>query len=368
MSERKLATIRSVSKLLPIKGKDRIELAVVDGWSVIVRKGEFGVGSLGVFFEIDSFLPNTEPYTFLGKPTTHQGKQGYRIRTMKLAGCISQGLMLPLSMFTEYGSDVTPAPSIGTDLTELLGITKFDIDLANPSKSQTQVTGQAGGKFPSFIPKTDQERIQNLPHFFEMYKHTYFEETLKLDGSSCTMYKVRNNLTLWQKFTNFIGFTSHAEYHFGVCSRNLELKHPQPNDKQSNFWFVAGKYSIELDLPIGYAVQGEVLAPNIQGNYEKVHEPEYYIFNVYDIENKRYLPPADARLFVTNNLPSAQYVSFIDTIAIFAKCESFDELQTRVNSTSMNDNVISEGRVYKSIDGSVSFKCINNEYLLQKNK
>lgn len=364
---RKLATIRKVDDLIAIPKKDRIEIAVIGGWSCIVKKGEFEVGSLGVFFEIDSFLPYTEPYLFLGKPTEHQGKQGYRLKTMKMAGAISQGLMLPLDMFYEH-KDVIQLKE-GEDLTELLNVIKYDIELTQQGKGGPAVTGKPKGAFPSFLPKTDQERIQNLGHYFRLYKDVEFEETLKLDGSSCTMYKIAGDnisfmdfltLGLWRKLFP-------AKPHFGVCSRNLELKRPRSGDKASNFWDAASKYNIEAELPKGYAVQGEVLAPNIQGNFEKVESVEYYIFNVYDIEAGMYLSPYHARAFVEQFMPSAQYVPVLhNNVPIFTVCDSFDSLQERVTGPSMNQP-ISEGRVYKSENG-VTFKCISDEYLLKSGK
>jgi RNA ligase (TIGR02306 family) len=361
---RKLATIRKVDKLLPIKNKDRIELAIIGGWSCIVKKGEFDVDSLGVFFEIDSFLPHEEPFLFLGKPITHQGRQGYRIKTMKMSGCISQGLLLPFSSFTDQ--EMLNNVIVGDDVTDFLGVIKYDVELTQNGKSTSAVTGQPQGKFPDFIPKTDQERIQNLPHYFEVYKHTQFEETLKLDGSSCTMYKIEKQVPWYLRLLKFLGFGIKST-HFGVCSRNLELKRPEAGDKQSNFWDAATKYNIEEDLPHGYAIQGEVLAPNIQGNFEKVSEVEYYIFNVYDINARQYLSPSKAKFFVDTALPSAKYVPIISTnIRIFEECQSFESLQEHVTGYSMNQP-ISEGRVYKSENG-VSFKCISNRYLLKSGK
>jgi len=366
---RKLATIRRLDAVYPIKGKDRIEIGTVGGWSVILKKGEVKVGELAVFFEIDSFLPHKEPYLFLGKPIEHQGRQGYRLKTMKMAGAISQGLLLPISMFSELDLPKGYTHMENKDLTQELNIIKYDIELTQQGKGGAAVTGRPKGSFPSFIPKTDQERIQNLGHYFKVYRHTLFEETLKLDGSSCTMYKIAGNNTSFMDFIT-LGLWSKlfpAKPHFGVCSRNLELKRPEAGDKASNFWDVASKYNIEAELPKGYAIQGEVLAPNIQGNFEKVDSVEYYIFNVYDIILKAYLTPQDARDFVTKYLPKALYVPIISTdVKIFDICESFDKLQERVTGPSLNQPV-SEGRVYKASSG-ITFKCISNKYLLKSGK
>lgn len=358
--ERQLATIRKIDNIYPIKGADRIELVQIGGWTCIAKKHEFSKGDLCVYFEIDSFLPEYEVYSFLGTPTKHQGKLGYRIKSMKMKGALSQGLALPLTMFP-----VILNPKNNLDVSDILNITKYDIDLQTATGNGT-VTNKAAGNFPSFIPKTDQPRIQNLSHYFELYKYTMFEETLKLDGSSCTMYKVDKKLSKWDKIKSL--FVKVPTAKFGVCSRNLELKRPNDKETPSNFWTAAIKYKVEETLPSGYAIQGEVLAPNIQGNYEKVTSVEYYIFNVFDITKQEYLPPSDARAFVLKHLPHAYYVPVISTDIDVLKDSTFDSLQERVNSQSINKDVKSEGRVYKSKDGKVTFKVINNEYLIKTGK
>jgi RNA ligase (TIGR02306 family) len=237
------------------------------------------------------------------------------------------------------------------------------------------VTGQSKGQFPSFIPKTDQKRIENLSFYFDMYKDHEFEETLKLDGSSCTMYKIEKKQTLLDiikdKVLNFLFDTDFSNEHFGVCSRNLELREPDPEEKSSNFWDCAYKYKIKKSLPVGYSIQGEVLATNIQGNYEKVKETEYYIFNVYDINKREYLKPLHARTFVSKYLPEANYIPVInESIKIFSNenCSSIEELRNRIDSKSIY-GAVSEGRVYKSTtDSKITFKAINPKYLLQKGK
>jgi len=372
---RKLVTIKKIDKLIPIPKKDRIVLAVIGGWSVIVKKDEFVVNDLCVFFEIDSFLPVADMYEFLGKPTTHQDKLGHRLRTMKMSGAVSQGLALPLNMLFGKPEDVTE----GSDWTEEFGVIKFDIDLTQQGKGGgLQVTGQPKSKFPSFLRKTDQERIQNLPHYFEVHKNTLFEETLKLDGSSMTCYKIDNDIPFWKGWINMlavlVGYKDITEpdvfpfNHFGVCSRNLELKRPGSEDKKSNFWTAATNAELERDLPTGYAVQGEVLATNIQANYEKVDSVEFHIFSVFNIETQEYLNPTDASAFVKKYLPDATHIPIVDTLPIFDTCKDFDSLQERVTGPSINSDVKSEGRVYKSLEGTITFKCVSNAYLLQKSK
>lgn len=358
---RKLVTIQEIKELVPIEGKDRIQLARVLGWWLIVKKGEFEVGDLGVFFEIDSFLPKEDRYAFLGKTTKYLGNEGYRIKTMKMGGVISQGLILPLSFFYENLDK-----PIGTEVTELLKVVKYDVELVENANSGRLSVGKPSGSFPSFIPKTDQTRIQSLPMFFNMYKDMLFEETLKLDGSSCTMYKIKAEKTGWfERVKKFFGFDITYE-HFGVCSRNLEIIQSTDQDKKSDFWAAAEKYQIKKHLPVGYAIQGEVIAPNIQSNHEKVTSVEFYIFDVYNITEQRYLLPTERQEFVKTYLPTAKHIP-ITTKEIAILQLSLEDILSRVEGQSINPGTISEGRVYKSLtDPSISFKAISNKYLLKE--
>lgn len=356
---RKLATIRTVSNILPIKGADRIELAQVDGWLCIVKKGEFSVGDKGVYFEIDSLLPNTEPYLFLGKPKNYRGVKLHRIKTMKMKGVLSQGLLLPMSYF----KDITKE-EVGTDLTELLGITKYE---------PTNFNGNNGGKsnartlkpFPTFIPKTDQERIQNIVQYFDLYRDMHFEETLKLDGSSETIYKVKVALPWYKRWINKV-YPLFNTSHFGVCSRNIELvdESEKSYDERSNFWKVVDD-KLMSKVPVGYAIQGELVAPNIQMNHEKVSKPEYYVFNVFDIEEGRMLLPKERMDFLeARGIKSVPIVN--NSVQIFKECSTLDDLLKRVEGQSINKGTVSEGRVYKSTTHNVTFKAISNKYLLKE--
>jgi RNA ligase (TIGR02306 family) len=366
---RKLVTLRKVSAIIPIDKCDNIALAIIDGWSVIVKKTEFQVGDQCLFFEIDSFIPASDTrFEFLKKTTTFEGKEGYRLKTMKMKGVISQGLALPLTMFPEL-------TDYSDDYSDKLGVIKYDNAIQELDQRPGLKPGKPRESFPSFIPKTDQERIQNLTHLWKtLPPDTAFEETLKLDGSSMTCYKIDQTPTLWQRFKALFGFTA-PNYHFGVCSRNLELSRSANNVitfdnqgksseyNQSDFWRTAISYDIESKLPTGYAVQGELLGPKIQANHEKVTKLEYHIFDVFDISTGLYLRPLERREFCAKHgLP---HVPITDTM--FQPFQyTLQELLEHVDTESMNPNTISEGRVYKVIDGSnLSFKVINNKYLLK---
>lgn len=192
---RKLATLRVVSLLRPIPDADQIEVARVDGWECVVKKGEFEVGQLAVYFEVDSWIPNNIA-PFLTKPDRgpkeYNGIPGERLRTIKLRKQLSQGLLLPINNWPDLADHLFGCTHLDgetyddicerIDLTETFGIQKWERAL-HPS-----LAGTARGTFPQFIRKTDEERIQNLPKTLERYEGEPFEESIKLDGSSMTAY------------------------------------------------------------------------------------------------------------------------------------------------------------------------------------
>lgn len=366
---RKLVTIRTVSALIPIDKCDNIVLAIIDGWSVIVKKSEFKVDDTCLFFEIDSFIPASDTrFDFLRKTIEYEGITGYRLKSMKMKGVISQGLALPLDMFPEIINTKLE------DYSELLNVIKYDNFIQDMSQRPGLKSGKPSGSFPSFIPKTDQERIQNLTHLWKtLDPETTFEESLKLDGSSMTCYKVAVPPTLWQRIKAIFTFKTET-VHFGVCSRNLELSRKDSavivfdnqgtssEYSQSNFWATAIKYNLQDKLPIGYAIQGELIGPKIQANHEKVNTLEYYVFDVFDITTGLYLPPQERVAFcAVHNIP---HVPITDTKAQPFK-KTLQELLTHVDTESMNPNTISEGRVYKSNTSQLTFKVINNRYLIK---
>lgn len=333
MSERKLATIRRIAEVKSIEGAEFIEAVRVDGWWVVAKKGEFPVDSLAVYMEVDSFVP-TEIAHFLTKaghePKEFEGVKGERLRTVKLRGHLSQGLLLPISILP-----TTTVIEVGNDVTELLGVLKWERPIS------PQLYGQAKGNFPSFLRKTDQERVQNIGRTLEGYINETFEVTIKLDGSSCTIF-------------------SNGEED-GVCSRNLELK----RDENNAFWKIALEYDIHKKIRAygkNLAVQGELIAPNIQGNYEKVTKPEFYVFDVFDIDKQEYMLPKERQEFC--KLLDIPHVPIIDKA--FTMVVDVDKLLDMAEGNGMNQGVKREGLVFKHNSSSFSFKAISNSYLLKE--
>lgn len=330
---RALATVRTVHDVRPIEGADLIELALVDGWQCVVKKGEFKPGDAGLYFEIDSFLPAEDPrFAFLERDfrTNSYGMRGARLRTIKLRGQISQGLLLPLAEFPEAAND---------DIAEAIGVTKWEPPMP------ACLSGVARGNFPGFLRKTDQERIQNCPAFLE--DTALYEVTVKLDGSSMTAY--------------------YHEGHFGVCSRNLELEETEGN----TFWKVARLYGMrdrlqmvsEVMLKQGVAIQGELIGEGIQGNPENIQGHDFYLFDVWLIGEGRFATQTE-RLAIQRQLG----VNHVPVLTLGDRLPgSVAGCLAMAEGKSLNLKVQREGVVFKRLDGKRSFKAISNKYLL-KNK
>jgi RNA ligase (TIGR02306 family) len=333
---RKLATIRKIDALTPIEGADAIECATVGGWKVVVKKGEYHAGDDAIYCEIDSWIP-TELAPFLSKgkePREFEGIKGERLRTIKLRGQLSQGLLLPLGIGV---FDVNAVLEEGTDVSELLNIVKWEKPM------NAQLAGMARGNFPSLIPKTDQERVQNLVKEIAGAAESgqLFEVTEKLEGSSMTVYRI--------------------EGEFGVCSRNLDLKETEGN----SFWETARAMDIEAKMREfnmdNYAIQGELIGPGIQGNIYKLSKPEFRVFDVYSINDGKYLNPAERRGVIgMMGLPHVP-VLLVDKDV---RCSDVQEILTWAEGKSTLGDTEREGIVFKEVNGGFTFKAISNKYLL----
>lgn len=339
---RKLATIRVANTISPIVGADAIEAVRVDGWVCVSKKGEFQVGDKGIYFEIDSFLPGEdERFSFLAKQfTTFEGKQGARLRTIRLRGQLSQGLFLPLAKFPELQN-----VEVGADVTEILGVEKWEPPMP------AQLAGEVIGIFPHFISKSDQNRIQNFVQEAEDNKGQEFETSVKLDGSSMTVYR-------FDRATDKEGerFLDH-----GVCSRNYNLRESEKN----SLWRVATKNRMMEALDFigrNLAFQGEIIGEGIQGNNESLSGQDFYMFDIFDIDAQKYLAPAErqeiVRVLNQNGFP-LKHVPIIGNIVLN---HSVDELLAMADGQSLN-NANREGLVFKRMDGQFSFKAISNWYL-----
>lgn len=351
---RKLASIRVIDEIRPIEGADAIECAVVGGWTVVVKKGEFVPGELAVYIEIDSWVP-TELAPFLskgGEPREYNGVKGERLRTVKLRGQVSQGLLLPAAPVdtSALAIGLLQFPAIdGYDLTEALCIQKWEAPVP------AQLAGQVRGNFPGFISKTDQERIQNLTKGLAVWQGNNqftWEVTEKLDGSSMTVY-VRDEDE-------------------GVCSRNLDLR----LDENNSFWKVALRENlIEKIRATGrnLALQGELIGEGIQKNPYGIKGQDFRLFDIYDIDRGDYMSPLERRVFAETHgikhvpLVMTEYV--IDGVAHLVQTvgSGVQGLLTLAEGKSfLNENTEREGLVFKcNAFGGPTFKAISNRFLLK---
>jgi RNA ligase (TIGR02306 family) len=331
---RKMATVRIVDGIAPIDGADAIETAVIGGWKVVVKKGEFTVGDRAVYLEIDSWVP-TELAPFLSKgkePREFEGIKGERLRTVKLRGQLSQGLLLNLDTALPF----TNSFQDGDDVSEVLNIQKWERPM------NAQLAGMARGNFPSVIPKTDQERVQNLVKEIAASVNLQFEVTEKLEGSSMTCYLIDGV--------------------FGVCSRNLDLKETADN----TFWQVARKEQIEEKMRAcgdgDWAIQGELIGPGIQGNIYKLSEPEFRVFDVYNIQAGDYLMPVYRRALIDRMDLKHVPVLLVDKDLGVGSVDEI--LQWADGASKIGAGPLREGIVFKQVDGGMTFKAISNAYLL----
>lgn len=340
MSERVMAKVVRIDAINPIEGADQIEVAQIGGWKVVVKKGEYTAGSLTVYCEIDSFIPHsiapflTKPGQF---PKVYNEVEGQRLRTIKLRGQISQGLLLPMSVRCSDGLVVGALFTEGDDVTEFLGIQKWE-------PPQEFRAANAKGSFPYFIPKTDQERIQNLSRSLEKWnaeKHQW-QVTEKIDGSSMTVF--------------------YKDGEVGVCSRNLELK----DDGTSTFWETAKSEGlVEKLIAIGknIALQGELIGGQIQGNAYKVNNFQFHLYDIFDIDAQQYLTPKDVE-------GTALRLN-IRHVPVLEQFTTFDVRMEDLIAYAEGKSVVGakperEGLVFKSLtEPGTSFKVISNKWLLK---
>lgn len=342
---RKLASIRKISDIRSIPDADKICAYVIDGWTIVDSIGKHNINDLVVMCEIDSWIPH-KLAPFLSKdkePRIYEGIAGERLKTVKLRGQISQGLILPLvGTFTEREISMLYEEM---DVTDILNIKKYEKPVS------AKLGGVARGNFPGFIRKTDQERIQNLKRDMADWANLgyEFEVTEKLDGTSCTIYK-NSDLMNYDKEP------------LGVCSRNLDLKETEGN----TYWSIARTNDVHAALlrdGRNLAVQGEIIGEGIQGNKYKFSGHHFYVFDIYDIDNRCYLSAGERVKFcITNNLKMAPTIHERFSIGD----NSIADLLLMAEGDSILHKTQREGLVFKCLqDPSVSFKAISNKFLLK---
>jgi len=347
--KRKLASVQRVLEILSIEQADLIELVKIQGWQCVTKKGEFQVGDLGIYLEVDAIPPDREPFRFLWQTRIKPDPSGivdpippqprppnFHIRTLKLRGVLSQGLFLPLHLFSL--EDVHE----GDDVADCLGVEKYE-------PPQPTHMGERRGRFPPMIPKTDEIRVQSAPQVIEeLRSHPYFI-TLKVDGTSGTFC------------------INPLDGAFHVCGRTMSIK---PND--NIYWRVARKHHIEeaLRRRPNLAIQGEVAGPGIQKNRLKLKETSLYAFDVFDMQEGKFLDyDAMQEALSEMGVPAVQTLekgnAFQHTL------ESLLALAEGKYPGTQNER---EGMVLRprremfspALNGRLSFKVISNQFLLKE--
>lgn len=359
-ADRKLASVQRIREIRPIAGADAIEVATVNGWQVVIAKAEgFKVDDMIIYCEIDAFLPICPAFEFLRKSSFKKNgdMEGFRLKTVKLRGQTSQGLILPLRLLTpphaasadtlpeQAEADASLAPPAveeGLDVTDVLRICKYEPPV--PS----HLAGLMKGLFPSFLRKTDAERVQNLARVYATWRDTMagqFFVTEKMDGSSATYY--------WRDGV------------YGVCSRNLDLA--EPEDMADNtFWKVGADLMLSGKLGgLGrnVALQGELIGNGIQGNPYNIPGHTLLLFDIFDIDTQKYYAlPAfleTAAALGLRTVPLLEQAwtlpATIGDLLLYAEGKSVLRAATD-----------REGVVVRSTDRAISFKAISNTFLLRK--
>lgn len=352
---RQLAKIIKVEQIKEHTNANALEIVKVGLWEIVVRKNEFQIGQNAIMFEIDSMLPlSDERFAFLAgrKDYVVNGITYARLKTIRLRGVLSQGLLVPADLFEKEIAEFQKEDNT-LSLQEILGVIKYEPPEDNfGGSNRIKNTPGDTRPFPVFIPKTDQERIQNFVYEYEqsVFSKELFEVTFKLDGSSTTIFSAFNKL--------------------GVCSRNLEINLPFDwSDwpmRDSHFIKAAIDSGILFKLAMHYsatgrsiALQGELCGLGIQSNFEGLTKHEIFIYDVYDIDAGQYMLPDERRKFLTDlgiqQVPVHSYNVWLPT--------PIEAILEMADGPSGLNGQFREGLVFKSMERDFSFKAISNAYL-----
>lgn len=406
--QRELAYVVKIDNILPIEGADKVEQAVVGGWHIMVRKGQFKIGDYAIYFEIDSKVPQREPFMFLAN-------KHFKVKTQKYfkGTVISQGLLMSFDDFKDDfgGAPLWLATVIGIInnkklverdpledpifLTKELGvtyaveednkrksnITKYDkmyqrhLKLFKKHKILRKIFSYTWGKkilfiflgkkrdtrnWPAWVVKTDEERVQNMPFLFPGDPDKKWIVTEKIDGTSTT-------------FT-MKGKGRKKEYY--ICSRNVNFDKPEKMDNcyyNTNVYLeMAEKYSIEnilsdilqknsnLDF---VTIQGETYGEGVQKRNYGLNNHQFMAFNLIygykDGTTKRFNPIEMTTILKEYNLPC---VPILETITL---PKTMDEMIAYADGASQIDGQLREGVVLRTLDGVESFKSVSNDFLIK---
>ena len=370
---RKLASVQTVKAIKPIEGADRIEVVQILNWDCVAKKGEYQVGDLVIYFEIDSLLPDIPAFEFLKGSSWSQKLNKYKISTHKFRNQISQGLVIPANDLGALLEQIKPDNQLalsswrehlleGTDLTELLGIEKYEPPVSN---------GALGDIIHHewYIPKTDEERIQVcaadvLPEYMNSEQDDWYS-SIKLDGTSCTAGLFDDAFLIggrnqFYKDENMYTTTVNKYFKNGA------------KEKFENYKAINGVY---------VAFQGELCGPGIQGNKLGLKEKEWYVFNAFVSKTGKNGSYTKCDLLYMLKLCEEfglKHVPLIDAEDKFKfdpeetvdntvekLLKYVDDIKYRKYFTDASPNQIAEGVVFRTEDMTHSFKVVSNKFLLK---
>ena len=337
--KRKLATIRTIKSVEPIPNADSIVKLKFEnmGWVCVTNKDTNPqVGDKRVYFEVDSVLPKVPIFDFMSA-------SNYVVKTMKFRGQVSQGLSIPIDEVLK-GLNITQTIGTedGADLTDILGIVKYEFDEENMGPDTK-------GPFPGFIEKTDEERAENIPNLEQLLAEHEFDATVKLDGESSTFYLY--------------------EGQFGVCCHGVELK-DNPGNK---FWEMARKYKLEERMRAlsnntikNFAIQGEVAGPGIRGNRVGLKEVSMFVFTIQNIDAAKRLTNfgvMDALAWM-NDFVSGESVKMVPQVSIEKPLKTLQDVIDLSDGSTLITDSRREGVVLRAKDDpTISFKYVNPKCL-----
>ena len=340
---RKLASLVTIDSIHAIPKADAIEVARIGGWAAVVKKDEFIPGEVALYIEIDAFLPEGQPaWQFLvdKQPIDYNDVRGHVLRTVTLRKQVSQGLLVKPALFAKQ----LQGAGLGEDVGERLGIAKYEAPVPK------ELEGLARGMYPTRIPKTDQERIQNLIGELAIWQaeQAQWEVTEKLEGASVTFALLDGEV--------------HA------CSRTVDYLDLEGN----TMWAVAHRLGLPQALKNvcsghNIAIQGELVGPGIEGNIYKLTEHRFYVYDIYDTDMARYFGAAER--YALANMLGLEHVPVIASHWTLDSAAMMDTILAKaVGPSALLASQTREGEVYKRLDGGASFKGISNVYLAGKSK
>lgn len=347
--QRKLATIQRIKTIEPVITRDgvpadNLELATFEdiAWQVVVKKGQFKVGDKAIYIEISTVVPEVEAFEFLRK-------KNFKVKTQKFVGTtLSQGLAMPVDLLCEFNPIILEFENfeddliVGSEVTDLLGIQRYE-----PEVFEHKMSGDLLARFPEHIvPKTDQERIQSAPYMLQACEGLTMAATLKMDGTSSTFY--------WED----------GAVH--TCSRNFE----QRPGNGTVYWQAVERYKLHdfLKANPNYVVQGEIVGPGIQKNRLGLSGLELYVFDIWDRDTNQYLPFEFVQIAC-----SVWNLNCVELLGVWqGNAYTIEELLEMAKGFYNGTKNPREGlvirpyskNVYDARFGRLSFKVINNDYLL----